>query len=256
MAIDEFLEQSQNGDVAQPKFDIYTPTALQKYRLGTRYHKPDGRTFHYARAGSTALVRGVLIQSAVDVFTANEQQDLAIPTASAVGDDYGWATVGTDAVTENQLNGGWYVVSDGTVGQGGGAAYMIKSNPASAAGDVKFTFYDEIPVLISASAKAGLIMSRYNGVIQTPVTTATGWIVGVAMTAVPSGYYCWLQTWGMASVLTTTLVIGEQVVRSVAVAGACAAQDANTSEAFEIIGYTGSTCDDTDWGFVYLQIAP
>lgn len=258
MAIDEFWEQEQLGDVAQPKFDMYTPTSLQKYRLGARHHRPDGRTFHYARAGGTALIRGQLIQSAVNSSGTTEQQDMTIPFASAVDDDYGWATLKTDAALENQYNGGWYVVSDDTVAQGGGGTYQVKSHPSvGAGGNIKCTFYDKIPVLISASGKAGLIQSPYNGAIQCP-TTSTGWVIGVTMSAVTANYYCWLQTWGMGSVLAAGgIAVGEQVVRGPAVAGACAAQDAGAgSDEYEIIGICGHTTDDTDWGFVYLQIRP
>ena len=251
-----YEEQSVEGDIASPKYDIYTPTATQKYRLGTRYHKADGRSFYYAKAGTTALVRGNLLQSAVDCFTANEQQDLSIETASAVGDDFGYATTGTDAITEDQLKDGWYIVSDDTVAAGGAQIYQIKSHPAGAAGSTKFTFYDKIGVLISTDSKAGLIMSPYSGVVQCP-TTATGWLVGVAMTAVTASYYCWIQTWGMASILAAgALAIGESIVRGPAIAGACAAQDAGAgADEYEIIGHAGHSTDDTDWGFVYLQIA-
>jgi hypothetical protein len=254
----EYFEQSQNGDIAQPKSDIYTPTETQKYRLGTRYHRPDGRTFHYARAGSTALIQGDLLQSAVDCFVTNEQQDLAIGTASAVGDNWGYATTVTDTITEDLLKDGWYVVSDGSVAQGGGGTYQIKSHPASAAGSVKFTFYDDLPVLISTSAKAGLIMNPYNKVVQYPITTATGFVLGTALTAVTANYYFWCQTWGMASILNTGgTAVGQQVLAGLAVAGACQAQvAAGSSVPQPIIGYTGHTTDDTDWGFVYLQIAP
>ena len=257
MAIDEFLEQSQNGDVVQPKYDIYTPTLTQKYRLGTRYHKPDGRSFYYARAGGTALIRGQLQQSAVNSSGTTEQSVMTIPIASAVGDNWGWATLKTDAAIKNQYSGGWYIVSDDTVAQGGGGAYMIKSHAAvDAGGNIQCFFYDKIPVLISASAEAGLIMSPYNGVIQAP-TTATGWCVGVTMSAVIAYYYFWLQTWGMSCILQAGgLAVGEQVVRGPAVAGACAAQDAGAgSDEYEIIGTCGHKTDDTDWGFVYLQIA-
>lgn len=255
----EYLEQPLNGDIVQPKDDIYTPTAAQKYRLGTRYHKADGRTFHYAQCGaSSALIRGDTIQSAVDLFTANEQQDLTIATASAVGDNWGYATTGTDTIVEDLLKDGWYIVSDGTVAQGGASIYQIKSNPAGAAGTTKFTFYDKINVLISASAKAGLIMNPYKLVVQTPNTTATGFIIGVAMTAVTASYYCWLQTWGMACVLVKgALTVGEDVTMGLTTAGSCNAQVAGSSSVANArIGICGHTVDTTDWGFVYLQIAP
>ena len=254
-----WLEDSQNGDIVQPKYDIYNPTSTQKYRLGTRYHKPDGRTFHYAKAGTTALICGDLIQTAVDCFTTNEQQDVNIATASAVGDDWIYATVGTDAVTEDQLQDGWIVVSDGTAAQGGGQLYQIKSHPASAAGSIKFNLYDKLNVLVSATGtSAGLIQNPYKGVVQQPITTPTGFTVGVAPVAVTASYYFWLQTWGMCSCLNTGgLVVGVQVVTGTAVAGSCGTEVAGgSSVATPLIGMCGHTADDTDWALIYLQIAP
>jgi len=253
-----WLEDSQNGDVVQPKSDIYTPTSTQKYRLGARYRKADGRIFHYARAGSTALVCGDLIQTAVDCFTANEQQDLAIPTASAAGDNWIWATIGTDSVTEDQCKDGYIVISDGSAAQGGGQIYQIDHHAASAAGNVQFFLYDKLEVLASTSAKAGLIQNPYRNVIQQPITTPTGFTVGVAPVAVTANYYFWLQTWGWCSCLNTGgLVVGVQVVVGTAVAGSCATEVAGASSvATPLIGMAGHTADDGDWALIYLQIAP
>jgi hypothetical protein len=176
-----YEEQSLNGDVTQPKQDIYTTSSTQNYRLGTRYHRPDGRTFHYAQANATtALVRGDVIQSAVDCFVANEQQDLAIATASAVGDNFIYATTGTDTLTKDLMEDGWIIISDGTIATGGAQIYQIKSNPAGVAGSTKFTIYDTVQTAISTSGtKAGLIMNPYKLCVQMPATTATGFPIGV-----------------------------------------------------------------------------
>jgi hypothetical protein len=247
------------GDVEQPKYDIYTPHASQQYRLGTRYRKADGRTFHYAQANATnALVCGDVIQSQVDCFVANEQQDNAIPTASAADDDFIYVTTATDTLTEDYCKDGWIIISAGTAAQGGGQLYQIKSHPAGAAGNIKFTLYDKLKVLVSTSAKAGIITNPYKLVVQLPATTGTGFVVGVAPVVVPASYYFWLQTWGMAAVLVKgALTVGEDVVVAYTTAGSCDAQVAGASSVEHVrIGMCGHTTDTTDWGFVYLQIAP
>ncbi len=252
-------ETQMFGPACQPKYDIYTPHSTQQYRLGTRYVKGDGRVFHYAQANaSTALVCGDVIQSQVDCFVANEQQDNDVPTASAAGDDFIWVTTATDTLTEDYCKDGWIIISDGTAAQGGGQIYQIKSHPAGAAGNIKFTLYDELKVLVSTSAKAGIITNPYKLVIQLPATTGTGWVVGVAPVAVTASYYFWLQTWGMAAVLVKgALTVGEDVVCAYTTAGSCDAQVAGASSLEHVrIGTCGHTTDTTDWGFVYLQIAP
>lgn len=254
-----YEEQSLNGDVTQPKQGMYETSATQNYRLGTRWHRADGRTFHYTQANATtALVRGDVIQSAVDCYTANEQQDLAIATASAVGDNFVYATTGTDAIVAGQMEDGWIIVSDGTVATGGAQIFQIKSAPAGAAGSTKFTIYDTVQTAISTSGtKAGVIMNPYRLVVQLP-TTLTGWPLGVAPMAIPVSEYFWLQTWGMASVLVKgALTVGEDVTLATTTGGSCDAQVAGASSTqFVRIGYCGHTTDTTDWGFVYLQIAP
>lgn len=247
------------GAAGQPKFDIQTPSSTQKHRLGTRYVKGDGRVFHYAQANaSAALVAGDVIQSQVDCFVANEQQDNAIPTASSANDDFIWITTATDTLTEDYCKDGWICISDGSAAQGGGQIYQVKSHPAGAAGDIKFTLYDKLKVLVSTSAKAGLITNPYKLVIQLPATTGTGFVVGVAPVVVPVSNYFWLQTWGMAAVLVKgALTVGEDVLCAYTTAGSCDAQVAGASSLEHTrIGHAGHTVDTTDWGFVYLQIAP
>ncbi len=255
----QYLEQPLRGDVTSPKNDIYTPTSDQEYALGTRYRKPDGRVFHYAQAGAVALVAGDVIQSQATGAVGTEQQDMTIATASAAGDNFGYATIKTDTTTtKDYFKDGWYIVSDGTAAQGGGQIYQIKSHPAAGAATCKFTFYDNIKVLISTSAKAGVIRNPYKAVIQLPATTLTGFVLGVAPVAVTISYYFWLQTWGMANVLCKGAIDpGEDVALELTTAGSCDAQKAGASSfVAPRIGIGGHTIATTDWGFVYLQIAP
>jgi len=254
-----FEEQSLNGDVTQPKQGMYETSATQNYRLGTRWARADGRVFHYASANaSAALVRGDVIQSAVSNSIATEQVDMTIATSSAVGDDFAYATIKTDTTTgEDFFKDGWYIVSDDVVASGGASIYQIKSHPAIAAASGKFTFYDKINVQILAGQKAGIITNPYKLCVQLP-TTITGFPVGVAPIAVPVSEYFWLQTWGMANVLCKGAVtVGEDVILVTTTAGSCDAQVAGAgSIQFARIGIGGSTIATTDWGFVYLQIAP
>lgn len=149
-------------------------------------------------------------------------------------------------------------MSDDVVASGGASIYQIKSHPAASAETCKFTFYDKINVQIVAGQKAGVIMNPYKLVVQLPITTGTGFVVGVAPVAVTASYYFWLQTWGMASVLVSGAhTAGEDVVCAYAAAGACDAQVAGASSTEHTrIGHCGHTTDTGDWGFVYLQIAP
>ena len=74
---------------------------------------------------------------------------------------------------------------------------------------------------LSTSDFVSLIPNPYSAVIQNP-TTATGTPIGVALTAASASYYCWVQTRGVASVLSdaTVAVQGAQVAPSTTTAGA------------------------------------
>ena len=236
----------------------YEESAAQLYPLGTRLAHHDGRVFRYASDSGSAAVAGDLLQSAVNGGTTTLQKDLTIATASAVGDYFGYATISVDTIAANLFTDGYYIVSDGSAAQGCGQIYQIKSHPAAAAATCKFTFYEPCRVLISVSAKAGLMTNPYKAVIQAPVTTPTGMIVGVAPIAVTASYYFWVQTWGLANVLAkTATTAGTAVVRDVAAAGSVGVQAAGASSlATEVVGYAPSVTDTTDNGFVFLTIAP
>lgn len=237
----------------------YEQSASQLYPLGARLLHHDGRVFRYASAGGSDLVAGDLIQSAVNGGTTTLQKDLTVATSSAVGAYAGYATVATDTIAANLFTDGYYIVSDGTAAQGCGTMYQIKSHPTSAAASIAFTFYEPIRVAITAgSSKVGLMTNPYKAVIQAPVTTPTGMIVGVAPIAVTTLYYCWLQTWGLANVLIkTATTAGTAVVRDVVAAGSAGVQAAGASSlGTEVIGYAPSVTDTTDNGFVFLTIAP
>ena len=205
---------------------ILEESSTKKYKLGTRLVIGE-RVFRYAQAGAAAIAPGELLQSAVNGGSATLQTGLTIATASAVGDAFGYATVGTDTIAADLFADGWYLVTDGTEAQGRGMMYKIKSHPASAHATTKFTFYDAIPRLISTSAKATLIANLYKGVIQAPVSTATGMAVGIAPRSVQASYYFWLQTWGPANALVKTAVTtvgGATLIRDVAAAGSVCPQ--------------------------------
>ena len=236
----------------------YEQSAAQLYPLGTRLLHNDGRVFRYASA-SGALVAGNLLQSAANGGTTTLQKDLVVATSSAVGAYTGYATISVDTIAANLFTDGYYIVSVGTAAQGRGQIYQIKSHPVSAAASIAFTFYEPVRVAITAgAAQVALTTNLYKAVIQAPITTPTGVIVGVAPIAVTTAYYFWTQTWGIANVLVqTATTAGTAVMRDVAAAGSVGVQAAGaTSLATEVVGYAPSVTDTTDNGFVFLTIAP
>lgn len=172
--------------------NILQESSTQKYPLGTRLGLEDGRVFHYALAGSSALAAGKLVGSPI---TAAERED-TITAAVAKGATTATHTaVGT--ITKNQYRDGLYCVVDGT---GQGLQYKIKSNDAIAAGSTgTITLHDPIVTALDTTSDVILLPNPYNAVTLNPdVVRLT---LGVPPIPVTASYYFWLQTWGIATVL-------------------------------------------------------
>lgn len=195
--------------------------------LGMRVKGLSGKEFVLVKAGASALVVGNVIQSpAIDT----NFDDLAVATAAAAGDTKLVLTNGSTAVTANMLDGGQAEISvNSASGTNLGDEYTIMGHStADAAGAL--TVYLDRPVrtaLTTSTTKVTLKKSPFNGVIQAPATTLTGVIVGVAVYAIPAGYYGWIQTKGMAAVLsdaTSITATNQQVCGGSGTAGCCTLQ--------------------------------
>lgn len=243
-----------NMDIkGKPNLDIFEYGTTQQFPLGTRYDRK-GRIFHYCKAGLAALVAGNLIQSAVNGGSTTYQHDLT-PSATAIGQDTVSVTTVTDTLTKDQFAGGYFAITDGDAAAGMGDMYEIKSHPAGAAGAIVFTLTEPLRRAITAASRITIIKNLYDAVIQAPITTPTGVIVGVAPAPIPISNYGWLQTWGIANVLIlTATTMGTSVIRDVIAAGSAGIFDG--ALATEPIGYAGWVTDTTDSGLVYLRIAP
>lgn len=196
--------------------NFYTTDATQIHALGQIGQTDDGRVFRYVKAGG-ALVAGEAIQSPAVV--PNHLGMVAVATAA--GSLTVSTTLGSTLSTVNQYAGG-YLSAD--TGPGNGINYGIASHPAAASGAaIVFTLNsdDPIQVAFSSATRLGVIPNKYNGVIQFPVTTATGTLVGVAAYAIASGSFGWIQTKGIASPLIAgTPALGAYIMSPGTTAGA------------------------------------
>jgi hypothetical protein len=113
--------------------------------------------------------------------------------------------------------------------------------------------------LTNGTHLAGLAVNTYSNVIISP-TTVTNMAVGVAPRLLTTEYFGWLQTWGEAAVLTNAAgVVGEHVrVGGASTAGGFEDLDRDgTGENEQVIGVQLLIASAaTDYGFVYLTIAP
>jgi len=221
--------------------------ANPKINLGALYVAKDGRKYRYVKAGASALVAGELVQTPAE---DTGDQSLAIAAAS-VGDTT-VTTTGTVTVTADQYAGG-YLITTGEGGTGNGIAYKIKSHPAATAAVVTITLEEPIQVALSTSTQIDLVYDPYNGVIQNP-TTASGAVLGVAVNDITAAQYGWVQTSGVAAVLSQGgATVGQVQVASNGTAGAVEA-GADATDAQAIVGYAVTGIATGEYGAVRLTL--
>lgn len=215
-----------------------------QHQLGSMGVTSDGRKFRYARVdASTALVTGNLLQSKVE---NTSDQGLAV-AAAAIG-DFTITTTSTVTVDNNEYADGYVVV---TITPGLGQCFKIKSHPAATAGTLVLTLYDSVRVALTTASRIDLVANPYNRVIQNPIT-ATSNPVGVAFVAAAVDTYTWIQTHGIASVLSEGVTaVGQAVITSTGVAGAVIDTASTTRP---IVGYAAAGIATGENGAIFLTL--
>ena len=203
-------------------------------KLGQQLVLADGRKFRFTLAG-VLMVPGDVEQGSAALTTSEDQA----PDATV--------TVGSRIITIS-------------VTPGGGHTYKIASHLAltsSVAGDiVNLAPGNAIRVELTTVSRIDLVRHPYANAIESPSATATGLPVGVAVSAIASGGWGWLQTRGVAAVLTEqTAIHGDRVAVP-------AQNDAGSAEVIldaahvkrTPIGSVVAAAADTKWSSVFLTL--
>ncbi len=174
----------------------FSSSATPKHAIGERFETGDGRIFRYVKAGAVALVVGNALQSRVEDV---DHDNIAVRATEAGSTDL-LITAGASggALDANEYAGGWAVI-DTAGGSPVGYTYKISGHDAIAAlanGVIRLVKEDAVQVALTTAAKVTLIANPWDGVIQHPVTTASGYCVGGAIYPIPAGEYGWIQSGG------------------------------------------------------------
>lgn len=199
-----------------PGQGIYEQSSVPQAKVGEELVVGD-RAFKYALNGAVALDPGKMCQGAAPV--ANHL-NCAVAAAAGAGSNTVTVTLGATALSANAYAEGWLHVNDVN---GEGQCYRIKSHPSAlSAGTVVVTLYDEIVTALTTSSEVTLTANLYSGVVIAPNTGLTSAAVGVPLIPVTAAHYFWIQTKGVAAVLTQgTVVIGQKVGLGGTADGAC-----------------------------------
>jgi len=196
--------------LGDPTEGLFTPTADQKHRLGTKYEDSFGRIWRYAKNGSTALAPALMCQMAAPEAETVDEIQTGYTNPIGATDIRALLTTSSE-ITDGELQDGWLVVNKST---GLGYTYPIANNTWISGDTVMhLELYEGLRVATSATSEFTFIKNPYHEVVV-DATTSTGIAVGVPAVVVPISYYCWLQRKGPCAILMDTsgaLVVGSMV---------------------------------------------
>ncbi|MDI6808170.1 MAG: hypothetical protein QME66_04195 [Candidatus Eisenbacteria bacterium] len=228
---------------------FYTRTEAEPtHNFGETVRLADGREFRYVKAGAAALAAGKLSTAPVPI--ANHV-NMACAAATA-GTFLVTVTPGATGGAANIYAEGYLCINDV---DGEGQTYKIKSHPAITA-SVAFTvtLFDPIATALTANSEATLVHNSYNGVVEGVSTTVKP--AGVPLIAIAIGDFGWVQTKGIASVLSQGTTSQAAPLMAGSVAGSVTDQTDVTAPITQYwVGRALINGVDTEYRPVYLDIA-
>lgn len=254
-------KQNWRGDqvsVTPGNQSVYESSTVPLAELGSRKVVGD-RVFRYAQAGG-----GVTI-NAGDVVQVS-------PAASAggcLGAVNGYISV--TAATVNQADGKaflyyfatsaaanlfaeGYLYSQSGTAANMGQMYRIKEHSSVAdTSNATLVLYDPLTRTSNVTDKWSLRMNQYKSVTQ--ATAATNVAAGVALIALTTSDYFWLQTWGPVNVKAGVGVI-DGISVGMGATGQVAGVTVVTGTVPASIGWAMQTLTVSERGMIWLTIAP
>jgi hypothetical protein len=238
--------------------NMFTSSATQQHPLGTRGYTDDGRAFRYVKAGGVALVAGNAIQSPAVV---PGHLGLVAFTGGAAANTLQVTVTCASSVAAGLYAEG-YLISATSAGVG--YTYRINTHPAVSTGTAgTFTLYPDDPIQVATTAATTWhLLNMWNGVIQVPITTATGTVLGIAPYVIAVTQFGWIQTWGLCGALidaTGTMAVGATIYGVCTTSGEVG-QPANITTATVLlnqpIGVMSMAGVDKTVGAVFLRSMP
>ena len=230
----------------------YKTYTTEAFPVGTVGYQQDGRAYKFAQAGGSTLVVGNVLTAPVPVST---HQNLTAVATAVGARTIACALGNTNNLAVNQYKGGILAVS---VTPGGGDAYGLMAHVAAALSTTlvaNLADGEAVRTALTTTSRLSLVANPYRGVIQAPISTLTSQPVGICVSAPTTTKFCWVQTRGLANVLTSgTVIIGEQVISPAGAAGAVGPNSSGGAEVESIIGRVVYVAADSAWSTVDLNV--
>jgi hypothetical protein len=228
--------------------DVYKTSTTKLMPLGTQGATRDGRLFRYGLAGAVTLAPGKINQ--IPAVVPNHQ-NIAVQTASVVGDNTLAVTLGATATTAGQYDDGYVVGYDAS---GVGQSLRIAGTPAVAQSTTCIlNLGDPVAIAQTTSAKVNLEQNMWGGALVYATGATTLLCNGVVNVSLPATTYGWFQTRGTAAVLGNgTIAAGSGVIPGQTTAGSVDIEAATTIT--QRVGFAQQAGASTKYNTVYLTI--
>jgi hypothetical protein len=235
--------------------DLYKSSVAAQHRVGQLALDEVGNRYRYVKAGAVALIPGQLVQESAE---DTNFRSMVCAASSAIGSKSISITLGGTAVTAGMFDGGYLAIESGT---GLGQMFRIVSHTVQTSTTGLLVVTVDRPLetaIVVTTTQITIRKNPYMSVITSPVTTATGGVVGVAISKLTALYYGWIQSGGDVYALFDTSTNTSNgvggIVPSLAVAGSVAtAAEADVSPSY--IGFTREVVSvDSTHGLIHLSI--
>lgn len=193
-------------------YDIFHPTADQKYMLGCIFEMNDSRAFRYCKDSGTGITRARMA-CGLPPDSESEEELLDTNYPIAVGSvKFDIDLTAANGITDHSLIDGYMFINKTATVLGD--FYIIKDN--------KWTTEDEVLNIeiadaggirqeIAQNVEIGVIRNRFRDCKVNPSSQDAA-VVGVPIVDVAASYYFWAQYRGVCAVINETSTAGGVVI--------------------------------------------
>jgi hypothetical protein len=174
--------------------DLYSQSSVQQHQLGSMYVDPFGDAWRYTKVGASNISAGKL---QIAPAQKPNHHNCAATAVVAAGQKKVTVTLGATAAVLNEYQEGWFIANDNSPE---GETYRVSSHPAAdSAATLEVTLDRPLLSAVATSSEFTLVHNAWNKVVEG--TTITIRAAGVPMLDMTAGYFGFLKTRGVASVL-------------------------------------------------------
>ncbi len=195
--------------------DLYESRTDPQFAIGYRVQRQDGNEYVYSQFGATTGAGRLVSQDLSESSLVDTDNSIIAPASSQTTTDgtagQKFLEVTVASISIDDFAGGYATITDDL---GEGHTYRIRGNTATgdpAAGNIRIELYDKIVTSLDATSDLAITGQLYSNL--EPATTTDTAASGVSIVAQDADDYGWVQTKGVAGILTDgTVVLGSGTI--------------------------------------------